>query len=175
MQKLIVIAKKEQVSEKDLNILFHAYYMIMRVYRNLSYTIDSDLSSSIWDLDPSLIIDESPPKVENELNFICNNMTNHTIKEAISQHLVKFADLTLSSWRYGDSRPVNSGIRAKGIKTTQQFMINHQSRKPAMDEKRQRKEDQKERKRKKQRLLFLVVAQEHRTCSSEFKRRDEPI
>ncbi|GJW02645.1 hypothetical protein Tco_1561501 [Tanacetum coccineum] len=43
-------------------------------------------------------------------------------------------------------------------------MINHQSRKPAMDEKRQRKEDQKERKRKKQRLLFLVVAQEHRTC-----------
>ncbi|GJW02644.1 hypothetical protein Tco_1561500 [Tanacetum coccineum] len=68
-----------------------------------------------------------------------------------------------------------SGIRAKGIKTTQQFMINHQSRKPAMDEKRQRKEDQKERKRKKQRLLFLVVAQEHRTCSSEFKRRDEPI
>ncbi|GKB66823.1 hypothetical protein Tco_0928235 [Tanacetum coccineum] len=80
-----------------------------------------------------------------------------------------------TSWRYGDSRPVNSGIRAKGIKTTQQFMINHQSRKPAMDEKRQRKEDQKERKRKKQRLLFLVVAQEHRTCSSEFKRRDEPI
>ncbi|GJT49627.1 putative pentatricopeptide repeat-containing protein [Tanacetum coccineum] len=67
------------------------------------------------------------------------------------------------SWRYGDSRPVNSGIRAKGIKTTQQFMINHQSRKPAMDGKRQRKEDQKERKRKKQRLLFLVVAQEHRT------------
>ncbi|GKC36048.1 hypothetical protein Tco_1048432 [Tanacetum coccineum] len=52
--------------------------------------------------------------------------------------------------------PVNSGIRAKGIKTTQQFMINHQSRKPAMDEKRQRKEDQKERKRKKQRLLFLA-------------------
>ncbi|GJX39826.1 hypothetical protein Tco_0253129 [Tanacetum coccineum] len=80
--------------------------------KGLSYTIDSDLSSSIWDLDPSLIIDESRPKVENELNFICNNMTNHTIKEAISQHLigfkaghlpkkrlprVKFADLTLLS------------------------------------------------------------------------------
>ncbi|GJU86864.1 14-3-3-like protein A [Tanacetum coccineum] len=96
MQELMVIARKDQVSEKDLNTLFHAYYMIMRVYRNLSYTIDSDLSSSIWDLDPSLIIDESRPKVVNELNFICNNMTNHTIKEAISQHLVKFADLTLS-------------------------------------------------------------------------------
>ncbi|GJY21986.1 14-3-3-like protein A [Tanacetum coccineum] len=112
MQELMVIARKDQVSEKDLNTLFHAYYMIMRVYRNLSYTIDSDLSSSIWDLDPSLIIDESRPKVVNELNFICNNMTNHTIKEAISQHLigfkaghlpkkrlprVKFADLTLLS------------------------------------------------------------------------------
>ncbi|GKE45149.1 hypothetical protein Tco_1472433 [Tanacetum coccineum] len=68
-----------------------------------------------------------------------------------------------------------SGIRAQGIKQHSNSRFNHQSRKPAMDEKRQRKEDQKERKRKKQRLLFLVVAQEHRTCSSEFKRRDEPI
>nr|GEV34168.1 hypothetical protein [Tanacetum cinerariifolium] len=43
-----------------------------------------------------------------------------------------------------------------------------------MDEKRQRaqekKEDQKEEREKKQRLLFLVVAQEHRTCSSDLKK-----
>ncbi|GKD26008.1 hypothetical protein Tco_1232222 [Tanacetum coccineum] len=118
MQKLIVIAKKEQVSEKDLNILFHAYYMIMRVYRNLSYTIDSDLSSSIWDLDPSLIIDESPPKVENELNFICNNMTNHTIKEAISQHLVKFADLTLSKTFILELIMERKRVSSQSMKTT---------------------------------------------------------
>ncbi|GJY30265.1 hypothetical protein Tco_0413760 [Tanacetum coccineum] len=68
-----------------------------------------------------------------------------------------------------------SGIRAQGIKQHSNSRFNHQSRKPAMDEKRQRKEDQKERKRKKQRLLFLVVAQEHRTWLAFSTRYEKKI
>ena len=90
MDKLMVIARKEQVSEKDLSILSRAYNMIMRVYRALSDTLDSDQSSSVWDIDVSLTINESRSKVEKELKYICNNMTNHTIKEAVSHHLVGF-------------------------------------------------------------------------------------
>lgn len=90
MDKLMVIARKEQVSEKDLSILSRTYNMIMRVYRALSHTLYSDRSSSVWDIDVSLTINESRSKVEKELNYICNNMTNHTIKEAVSHHLVGF-------------------------------------------------------------------------------------
>ncbi|PWA50852.1 14-3-3-like protein A [Artemisia annua] len=90
MDKLMVIARKEQVSEKDLSILIRAYNMIMTVYRALSDTLDSDQSSSVWDIDVSLTINESRSKVEKELSYICNNMTNHTIKEAVSRHLDSF-------------------------------------------------------------------------------------
>ncbi|GKC63073.1 14-3-3-like protein A, partial [Tanacetum coccineum] len=81
INKLKVTARKEQVSEKDLSILLHGYSMIMRVYRPLSKTIMSGHSSSVWDIDVSLTINESRTKVENELNYMCNNMTDHAIKE----------------------------------------------------------------------------------------------
>ena len=90
MDKLMVIARKEQVSQKDLSILIRAYNMIMRVYRAVSDTLDSDQSSSVWDIDVSLTINESRSKVENQLNHICNNVTNQTIKESISCHLDAF-------------------------------------------------------------------------------------
>ncbi|GJZ12759.1 14-3-3-like protein A [Tanacetum coccineum] len=90
LDKLKVIAGQEQVSSKDLGILFHAYNMIMGVHRGLYKIIDSVESSSVWDIDVSLTINESRTKVQNELNYICNNMTNHTIKEAISHHLVGY-------------------------------------------------------------------------------------
>nr|GEW25429.1 14-3-3-like protein A [Tanacetum cinerariifolium] len=90
LDKLKEIAGLEQVSSKDLGILFHTYYMITEVYCGLYKIIDSVESSSVWDIDMSLTINESRTKVQNELNYICNNMTNHTIKEAISHHLVGY-------------------------------------------------------------------------------------
>ena len=90
MDKLKVIARKEQASGKDLSILICPYSMIMRVYHALSKTINSNQSSSVWDIDVSLTINESRSKVEKELNYICNNVTNHTIKESISRHLDAF-------------------------------------------------------------------------------------
>ncbi|GJU84426.1 14-3-3-like protein, partial [Tanacetum coccineum] len=90
LDKLKEIAGQEQVSSKDLGILFHTYNMITEVYCGLYKIIDSAESSSVWDIDMSLTINESRTKVQNELNYICNNMTNHTIKEAISHHLVGY-------------------------------------------------------------------------------------
>ena len=90
MDNLFVIARKEQVSEKDLSILSRAYNTIMMVHLALSDTLDSDQSCSVRDIDVSLTINESRSKVEKELNYICNNVTNHIIKESISRHLDAF-------------------------------------------------------------------------------------
>ncbi|GJZ75517.1 probable pre-mRNA-splicing factor ATP-dependent RNA helicase DEAH4 isoform X2, partial [Tanacetum coccineum] len=63
-----------------------------------------------------------------------------------------------------------SGIRAKGIKTTQQFMINHQSRKPAMDEKRQRKEERERNKGCYSLLLHKNTERVHQNSKEEMNR-----
>ncbi|GJW29946.1 hypothetical protein Tco_0046821 [Tanacetum coccineum] len=63
MDKLKVIAGQEQVSSKDLGILFYVYNMIMGVYCGLYKIIDSVESSSVWDIDVSLTINESRTKI----------------------------------------------------------------------------------------------------------------
>ncbi|GJZ59739.1 hypothetical protein Tco_0615555, partial [Tanacetum coccineum] len=66
MDKLKVIAGQEQVSSKDLGILFYVYNMIMGVYCGLYKIIDSVESSSVWDIDVSLTINESRTKIGKE-------------------------------------------------------------------------------------------------------------
>ncbi|PWA57499.1 14-3-3-like protein GF14 nu [Artemisia annua] len=68
---------------------------VQKVRADLDCTSDAHVSSSVWREDLTLMINNSRSQVENQLNVICNNVSNLTIKGDCSQHLVGFKEACL--------------------------------------------------------------------------------
>ncbi|PWA42192.1 hypothetical protein CTI12_AA410740 [Artemisia annua] len=97
IKELVATAEMARVSKYDPDqlLLLRAYHMIDRVRDDLDCTSDAHMSSSVWRKDLTLMINNSRSQVENQLNAICNNVSNLTIKGDCSQHLVRFKEACL--------------------------------------------------------------------------------
>lgn len=82
------IDQEQLTNEEQHNLLLCAYENVLAVDHDLGDIIAS--GKELSDQDLSLIVKEYRSKIENELQGICDNVSNLTVEEAFARHLEDF-------------------------------------------------------------------------------------
>lgn len=82
------IDQEQLTNEEQHNLLLYAYENVLAVDHDLENIIAS--GKELSDRDLSLIVKEYRSKIENELQGICDNVSNLTVEEAYARHLKDF-------------------------------------------------------------------------------------
>ena len=86
---MVSFLNTEKVTNKaQRRLLVCAYEKVMSVYIEVRYYITSN--EVLCDKDMSLILNRSRSKVKNELQGICDNVSNITVQEVYTRHLAAF-------------------------------------------------------------------------------------
>ena len=86
---MVSFLNTEKVTNKaQRRLLVRAYEKVMSVYIEVRYYITSN--EVLCDKDVSLILNRYRSKVKNELQGICDNVSNITVQEVYTRHLAAF-------------------------------------------------------------------------------------